>query len=192
MRTQLLACALALLPLAAAADTLELPLSHKGSGTVYVQTQLQGQAEDGWLVDTGSDYSVIDSASLEALLASGQARFVKKLRGKMADGGERIVPLYEVQTLQLAGRCELRDVKVAVLPAGTRRIMGLSALRQLAPFSLSFDPPTLHVSGCRPSAAALRDGAAQHTTQPTTQASTPSAAEKKPPAQGAGGQGSSD
>jgi len=76
-------------------------------------------------------------------------------------GSERIIPLYTVKRIQLAGNCEVRDVKVAVLPKSTRRIMGLSALRQLAPFSVSFDPPMLTVNGCQPSTAALESAPAE-------------------------------
>lgn len=137
------------------AKTQDLPLSHKGSGTLYVQTQLGNNKQAEWLVDTGSDYSVIDKALIDQLMTQGQARYLKKLRGKMANGSEQIVSLYMVDRLQLADDCEVHNVKVAVLPKATRRIMGLSALRQLAPFSVSFNPPMLTVNGCLPSTAAL-------------------------------------
>ena len=177
MRSILVAGLLSLLPLMAHADTQNLPLSHKSSGTLYVQTQLGTHEQAGWLVDTGSDYSVIDRKTIDKLVAAGQATYLKKLRGKMADGSESIIPLYRVKSIQLAGNCEVRDVKVAVLPKSTRRIMGLSALRQLAPFSVSFDPPMLTVSGCLPSTAALVQAPDEKL-----------AAIKKPPTQSAGGE----
>jgi len=180
MKSIVIASLLAIAPLMSQANAQDLPLSHKGSGTLYVQTTLGGTAQTGWLVDTGSDYSVIDKATLEVLVEAGQARYLKKLRGKMADGSERIIPLFVVDKLQLAGNCEVHNVKVAVLPHSTRRIMGLSALRQLAPFSVSFDPPMLTVSGCQPTAAALA-------TADTTVEEIPMS-KTKPPAQSAGGE----
>ncbi len=170
----LVLCSLLMFSTAAVqAEQQRLPLSHKSSGTLYVQTQLGSSEITGWLVDTGSDYSVIDKASVDRLLAAGQAHFLKNLRAKLADGSERIIPLYRVDKLQLAGHCELRNVKVAVLPKSSRRIMGLSALRQLAPFSVSFDPPMLTVSGCQPTAV-------------PQQAALSAAPETKTPAQSAG------
>jgi len=149
--------ALTLSPALSAADSHTIELSHKGSGTLYVQTTLDENTQSSWLVDTGSDYSVMDRASLESLLTQGRARYVKQLRGKMADGSERTLPLFMVDSLELGNGCTVENVKVAVLPNSTRSIMGLSALRQLAPFSVSFDPPQLTVSGCKPSVAALED-----------------------------------
>ncbi len=168
MRSVLLGSLLFTVSLYAHADQQALPLSHKGSGTLYIQTQLGSAEHTGWLVDTGSDYSVIDRVTLDRLTARGQASFLKNLRAKMADGSERVIPLYTVSQLQLANHCELRDVKVAVLPKSSRRIMGLSALRQLAPFSVSFDPPTLTVSGCQPPRQALSDSAEPKTPAQST------------------------
>lgn len=184
MKSIVLASLLVLAPALAQANALELPLSHKGSGTLYVQTTLGNTEAAGWLVDTGSDYSVIDKATLQKLLDDGQAHYLKKLRGKMADGSERVIPLFVVDRLQLAGNCEVHNVKVAVLPKSTRRIMGLSALRQLAPFSVSFDPPTLTVSGCQPSTAAL---AVNSVPDEQALAKEVSLAQTKPPTQNVGG-----
>jgi len=68
----------------------------------------------------------------------------------MADGTERIVPVYRISSIALSDDCILHNVKAAVLPEGTREILGLSTLIQGAPFSLSFDPPLLKLAKCKP------------------------------------------
>ena len=100
------------------------------------------------LVDTGSGYSVINQDTLDRLMAQGQATYVSRLRGKMADGSERIVPLYQISAITLGNTCVIRDIKAAVIPNSARQIIGISTLMQAAPFSMAFDPPVLSLSQC--------------------------------------------
>ncbi len=125
-----------------------IPMHSQGTHTYYINSSIQGAGEYSMLVDTGSGYSVINEETLDRLLNSGQAEYVSKLRGKMADGSERIVPLYKISSITLGENCIIRDIKAAVLPSNSRQIIGISTLMQAAPFSMSFDPPVLLLSQC--------------------------------------------
>ena len=100
------------------------------------------------LVDTGSAYSVINEETLASLNSKGRAHFVKKLRGTMADGSERVVPLYRIEAINLGGNCVIKDIHAAILPGKARQIIGISTLMRAAPFAMSFDPPMLSLNQC--------------------------------------------
>ena len=135
----------------AQADALEeqlIPMHSLGTHTYYIDSQIHGAGEYSMLVDTGSGYSVINEETLSRLMLKGEAEYVSKLRGKMADGSERIVPLYRISAITLGKSCVIRDIKAAVLPSNSRQIIGISTLMQAAPFSMSFNPPILSLSQC--------------------------------------------
>jgi predicted aspartyl protease len=102
------------------------------------------------LIDTGSAYSVINEETLATLSHKGHAHFVKKLRGTMADGSERVVPLYRITAINLGGNCLINDIHAAILPGKSRQIIGISTLMRAAPFAMSFDPPMLSLNQCIP------------------------------------------
>lgn len=126
----------------------DVPMQNQGASTFYVQSTIQGSEECMMLVDTGSGHSVINEVTLESLKASGDASFIKNLKGMMADGSTKIVPLYRISAITIGESCVIRDVEAAVLPNNARQILGISTLQRAAPFGLSFDPPTLSLSGC--------------------------------------------
>jgi len=123
-------------------------MQNQGASTFYVHSTIHGSEECLMLVDTGSGHSVINEATLASLKASGNASFIKNLRGVMADGSSKIVPLYRISAITIGDSCVIRDVEAAVLPNNARQILGISTLQKAAPFGLSFDPPTLSLSGC--------------------------------------------
>jgi predicted aspartyl protease len=123
-----------------------------GARTYYVDSEIPGAGHFSMLIDTGSAYSVINEETLASLSSAGQAHFVKKLLGTMADGSERIVELYRISAINLGGNCLIKDVHAAILPGKARQIIGISTLMRAAPFSMSFDPPMLSLNQCAPEA----------------------------------------
>lgn len=119
-----------------------------GTSTYYVDGYIEGFGDAPLLVDTGSGYSTISESTLTRLKRTGDAVYLKKLEGIMANGSKMIVPVYRISGLVLSGKCMIRDVEVAVFPSGTRQILGLSALRKVTPFTFSIDPPSLTLSNC--------------------------------------------
>ena len=125
-----------------------VPMHSAGTATYYVKGQIEGYGSTELLVDTGSGYSTINEDALEVLIKEGSARYLRDLNGIMADGSRRVVPLYLISGITLGNKCLIKRVEVAVFPSNTRPILGLSALRKVAPFMFSIEPPTLMLSRC--------------------------------------------
>lgn len=124
----------------------EIPMETRGARTFYVQSTIQGGGKSMLLIDTGSGHSVINEETLASLKSSGEAKFLKNIRGVMADGSTKIVPLYRISAITLGDNCVINNVDAAVLSNGTRQILGISALQKAAPFGLSFNPPVLKLN----------------------------------------------
>jgi predicted aspartyl protease len=136
-------------------------MREKSAATFYVPGEIAGFGPVELMVDTGSGYMTINQHTLDSLARAGSARYVKQLRGVMADGSARVVPVYAIERMSIGRDCWLQDVEAAVFPGDSRQILGLSALRKTAPFIFSVDPPSLALSHCggaetRPGLAAGR------------------------------------
>lgn len=141
-------------PLKAQSDLqMLIEMTDRGASTFYVDVRMLGAGLKQFLVDTGSSYTAINEDTLAELLESDQAAYVKDLEGIMADGSKHVVPVYDIKSLTVGDACTLNEVRAAVFPGKTRNILGLSALRAAAPFTFSFDPPTLALSNCLPALA---------------------------------------
>ena len=136
--------------LAASADQFEtsIPMNRKGTATYYIHGSISGFGDVEFMVDTGAGYTTINEDTLVALQGAGQAEYVTRLTGMMADGSRRTIPIYRVAKLTLGDNCVLRNVEAAVFPQRTRLILGLSALERTAPFIFSTNPPVLELSNC--------------------------------------------
>lgn len=126
----------------------DIPMHEKNGAMLYVAGQIKGYGSTEFLIDTGASYLAINADMLKVLERGGHARFLRRLTGHMADGHRRSVPIYRISGIVIGENCVLSDVEAAVLPGNTRNILGLSALRRTAPFTLSMDPPALSLSGC--------------------------------------------
>ncbi len=133
---------------AAAVPQQQIALTRKSVGTYYVQAAIGSGAAQPLLVDTGSSLLVIDQTLADRLEAAGEARYSRPLRGRLADGSARIVPIYEIDGLRLGESCWIPKVEAAVFPAGSRPILGMGVLARLAPFTLSTEPAHLALSHC--------------------------------------------
>lgn len=144
------ALVVSILPLSVAAEEFgtSIPMREKGAATYYVTTEIDGMGAVDFMVDTGSGYATINEQTLSVLMRQHRADYVKDLEGVLADGSRVVVPVYSIKSMNIGGQCALQDIEVAVFPGNTRQILGLSALRQAAPFIFSLDPPQLVLSHC--------------------------------------------
>lgn len=126
-----------------------VPMSKKGTSTYYVPVEFDGLARNELMVDTGSDYVTINEATFDLLKARGKVDYVKQVGGIMADGSDIIVPVYRIANLNIGCCCIVHDVEAAVFKGIERQILGLSALKKVAPFALSVDPAHLILSDCK-------------------------------------------
>lgn len=138
------------LPVSVSAEqfNITVPIHEKGAATFYLKGKLGSLDYADFMVDTGSGYLVINQDSLAQLKKTGQAGYVKEIRGILANGKEFVVPVWRISSLTISEQCVLHDVEAAVFPGKTRQILGLTALRKAAPFTLSFDPPQIVLSHC--------------------------------------------
>lgn len=123
-------------------------MHQKSASTFYVNGEISGYGSVELMVDTGSGHMTINEHTLEVLKRDGQVRYVRELRGVLADGSQMVVPVYSIAYMSIGDSCWLQDVEAAVFPGNSRQILGLSALRKAAPFTFSVDPPSLGLSHC--------------------------------------------
>lgn len=136
------------LPVFAGQTSVTVPIHKKGASTFYIKGKLGNLASADFMVDTGSGYLVINQESLAQLKEHGQARYVKEIRGILANGKKFVVPVWRVSNFTIANQCVLHNVEAAVFPGKTRQILGLTALKKAAPFEFSFEPPQIVLSHC--------------------------------------------
>ena len=149
-RLLLLLLVTALIPAAVADDgfVYETALLRHDAGTYYVRGRLNDGPETEFLVDTGSSYVALTRKTFRSLKRSTDTVHLRDIEGTMAAGRSMRVAIYRLDALAIGDRCVLRNVEVAVMPGATRNILGLSALRQMQPLSLSLDPPRLRFARC--------------------------------------------
>lgn len=128
---------------------VSVPMHLKSAKTYYVKGQIAGTDPEEFMVDTGSSYTTINERTLGKLQAEGNSQYLRDLVAIMANGNELVVPIYRISNIEIGGVCILDDVEVAVFPAKTRQILGLSALSKASPFQFSVNPPELRLSNCQ-------------------------------------------
>ncbi|WP_435104742.1 retroviral-like aspartic protease family protein [Arhodomonas sp. AD133] len=148
--------ALGTLPAIAGGPTVSVAMVDKGLSTFYVPVTIEGAGTTEYLLDTGASYMTINQHMLGKLRDTGSVEHVRDLIGTMADGRERRVPIYRIGRVEIGAGCVLEDVEAAVLPGGTRNLLGLSALRDAAPLRIHMDPPRLELAGCSVDASPTR------------------------------------
>ena len=142
-------------PAQAAQFGTTVPMSKKGTATYYVPVEFDGLVGKDLMIDTGSDYVTINEATLELLKSRGKADYVKKVGGILANGANIVVPIYRIANLNIGCCCIVHDVEAAVFEGTERQILGLSALKKVAPFALSVNPAHLILSDCNAHSPAL-------------------------------------
>ncbi|MES9942211.1 MAG: retropepsin-like aspartic protease [Candidatus Thiodiazotropha sp. 6PLUC2] len=135
----------------------DIPMHSKGANTFYISGKIGSMAASEFMVDTGSSYMTINESTLAELRTVGNPRYLRDLRGVLANGAEMQVPVYTVSDVLIGEKCLLEEVEVAVFPGKTRQILGLSALLKTAPFTFSAEPPQLQLSNCNLTEMATSD-----------------------------------
>lgn len=118
------------------------------SGNYYVHGIFGAGVETDLLVDTGSGYVALTRDTFARVKDLPGVTYLREIAGSMANGKLLNVSVYRVASLKLGASCILTDVEVAVMPGGTRDILGLSALRKVEPFAMQLEPPVLLLSSC--------------------------------------------
>jgi len=125
------------------AGQVTLPLETTGSGTFYLPAVVDRQVDTRLLLDTGSGYVSLSQQTFNKLTRDSTRHLLRHIQGVMANGKTVSVPVYQIAELGLGAGCVLYDIEVAVMPSGSRDILGINAIRQLQPITLGLDPPRL-------------------------------------------------
>ncbi|MEO1576198.1 MAG: retropepsin-like aspartic protease [Pseudomonadota bacterium] len=128
--------------------THRVPMTVHASGNVYVTARFESGPATELLVDTGSGFVALSRQTFAPLRDLESTVFVRRMHATMAGGRTTTLPVYRIASLTLGKDCVVRDVEVAVLPGRSANILGLSALRQVQPFAVDLDAPTLFLSHC--------------------------------------------
>jgi predicted aspartyl protease len=101
------------------------------------------------MIDTGSGYTAINETMLRELREQNNIEYLTTVSGIMANGKRTTLPVYRIASINIGGKCTLNNIKVVILPGNTRNILGLNALKKVAPFAMSMNPPKLILSHCQ-------------------------------------------
>ena len=140
---------LSLIALTVMADdaVVAVPMQAKSGGTYYIKAGFGNGVSHELMLDTGSEYLVINEHTLKLLSDQSQAKYLNDITGVLANGTELKVPVYRLASVTI-GSCVVRDTAAAVFPGNTREILGLTVLRKIAAFSVSLDPAVLTLHNC--------------------------------------------
>jgi len=119
---------------------MTVPLHAKPTGTYYLEVSFNGAVHNDLMLDTGSEFLVINETTLRSLHHDRRVTYRHDISGVLADGSTVKVPVYHLSSLKIGCCCVVRDMDAAVFPGNTREILGLTVLRKVAPFSVSLDP----------------------------------------------------
>ncbi|MGD8743453.1 MAG: retropepsin-like aspartic protease, partial [Granulosicoccaceae bacterium] len=110
----------------------DIQIHQYSSSTYYVDVSIGDQQAQPFLIDTGASHVTVTNETIEHLLKQGGAVFLSRVSAKLANGTTINLPVYRVDTLRVGNNCAFQDVEVAVVPDGTRCVLGLSALKRAA------------------------------------------------------------
>lgn len=127
-------------------EPAEVALTASDVGTLHLAARLGRTTERQFLFDTGSAYVVLTEGTRRALEAEGALTPVRSLRAVMANNATLRAQVYRVSSLQLADGCVVRDFEAVALPGARKDILGMSALRAVAPFTVNVDPMRLQLT----------------------------------------------
>lgn len=131
-----------------------IELEESAQGSLSIQADINGQSSE-FLLDTGASLTTISQQRFDAINRNGKMKPVGKIAARLASGRLRTVKLYRIEHLIVGNGCEVGPLEVAVLGDDGRNILGLDALRRLAPFTVSFEPPQLDINRCELPGVAL-------------------------------------
>ncbi len=125
-----------------------IPMVQHDTATFYVKVKIADEISEEFVIDTGASHVTISRHTLNKLLKKDQATFIRSMVGVLADGTSIDVPVYRISRLDIGGTCHFENIEVAVIEGDARCVLGLSVLRQAAPFTFNLDPPQLELSHC--------------------------------------------
>lgn len=129
-----------------AEGAMSVALRSNDVGTLHLHGQLGTNHHVEFLLDTGSAYVVLSETTRRELERAGMLTPLRHLRALMANNASVRAQLFRVSELTLSSGCVLRNFEAVALPGAHKNILGLSALRSVAPFTIHLAPARLELS----------------------------------------------
>ncbi|MGD9602027.1 MAG: TIGR02281 family clan AA aspartic protease [Gammaproteobacteria bacterium] len=146
------------LALEAHAGSTRVALQASDVGTLHVRGQIDHARTVEFLLDTGSAHVVLAESTRRELERAGKLTPLRHLRALLANNASVRAPVYRIAELDLGDGCVIRDFEAVALPGARKNILGLSALKSVAPFTVHLDPDQLELT-CAPATPWAADGA---------------------------------
>ena len=127
----------------------KIPVEATGSGSFIVTAEVGASTADQFLLDTGANLSAISGKFFKRIKATNDVEKVRRVATRLANGKLNATQVYRVETLKLAGQCEISPFEFVVMESSQRNLLGMSALAQVAPFAFHVAPAAIGVSGCQ-------------------------------------------
>lgn len=131
---------------AAAEGVTSVGLTSSEVGTLHMQGEMGHGIKTEFLLDTGSAYVVLSDSTRRELEAQSALVKVRHLRAVMANNATVRAAVYRVNELKLSTGCIIRDFEAVAIPGAEKDILGLSALRTVAPFTVRLDPSVMEMT----------------------------------------------
>lgn len=135
--------------LVAASEELQVPLAQSGSGSFTIEGEMGGVRSE-FLLDTGASMVTINRNLFDEIRKRNSIEKVRTVGARLASGKVELLDVYRSDSFIIGASCDLGPVEFAVVKRGGRNLLGMNALKQAAPFSISFTPPQLSLSQCLP------------------------------------------
>ncbi len=126
---------------------LSVPLTQTGSGGFELRAELGGVAGD-FLLDTGASMVTINRDLFREIQKLNKLEKVRSVGARLASGKVKLLDVYRAERLIIGKGCNLGAVEFAVVERGGRNLLGMNALSQAAPFTISMSPPKLDLAQC--------------------------------------------
>ena len=128
---------------------LLVPLAQSGSGSFMIEGEMGGVKSE-FLLDTGASMVTINRELFREIRRHNPVEKVRTVGARLASGKVELLDVYQADNFIIGAGCDLGPVEFAVVKQGGRNLLGMNALKQAAPFSISFSPPQLSLSQCIP------------------------------------------
>jgi predicted aspartyl protease len=126
---------------------LLVPLSHSGTGSFVLQGEMGG-VKGEFLLDTGASMVTINRELFREIRKLNDIEKVRTVGARLASGKIELMDVYRSENFIIGSGCDLGAVEFAVGKRGGRNLLGMNALQQAAPFTISMTPPQLSLSHC--------------------------------------------
>ena len=112
-----------------------------------MQGELNGVVGD-FLLDTGASIVTVNRNMFKEIQKQGSLKKIRSVGARLASGKLKLLDVYRSDHFIIGAGCDLGPIEFAVVDHGGRNLLGMNALSQAAPFTISMAPAELGLSHC--------------------------------------------